>query len=280
MDPLFYTFGAMINNIGGVIICFVAIIFRLIGFARHLPFLGFALKNNTARNSIIFCLTISIFPHIYSPEYQSYSLEDIIALKFLFLSIQEFLIGYIIGFIVSFPFYVFQTAGAIIDAAKGSSSIVTGSNLVQGQSSITSTVFLNILTVHVLIFPDFTLEIFKVIVQSFIGVPYFSNVFASIFSSDPIMFFTQINKIFSDGMILASRLSAPILTLSLCSDLSLSLVNRLMPQAQITFLSVPIKSTVSLLFIGISWLSFFDEIHATFYSSSRVAQNLFGNFLY
>lgn len=262
MEDLFNVIlGRILYSPGGATVCIVSIIARLSGFLRHIPFLGSTIKNNTIKNGVIFSLAIMIFIKSFTPQ-EIQSMRSIANLMLIFIAIKEFAIGYIIGYILGMPFYIAQTAGAFIDVAKGSSSLTPGAGLMQTQASMTGVIFVNVLIVHTLLYPEIFIDFMGVIFNSFDAIPY--NKINILLELSYIQI-TDVVHGFSLALLWSARLSAPIMTLSLCSDLSLSLINRLMPQAQITFLSVPIKSLVSLLIIMIAWSRFFNEMHkATF----------------
>ncbi|MCK5787861.1 MAG: flagellar biosynthetic protein FliR [Chlamydiia bacterium] len=250
------------SNPGGSIFCFASILARMVGFSRHVPFFGSSIKNSIVRNGLSFCMCALAFPLAIKQSTQVYTLSEISVFSYILNMSFQFMIGYILGYIISVPFFIAQTTGLLMDSARGSNSVTAAAGLMSTQTTVTGIILTNILIIHILLDKNLALPLYSVLINSFKIISYeedISKFFESGYFIDNLINITQI---FNQGILFATKFSAPVLTISLCSDLSWSLLNRLMPQTQITFLSVPLKQCLSLLVLYPVWLRYFSDMHA------------------
>lgn len=251
------TLAQIYNNPQGSLFSIACIFFRVIGFVRLLPFLCSDIKINTVRNGIIFSLTTMFFIYIQSRGgilvLQNFDFWTIVVH-----GIKEFLLGFILSYFLYMPFAISDSAGSLMSSTMGSSSMMHGVSLSKDGGSAIGSLITNLLVLHVLIYPDILLPILELLKETFVKFPLGFHPFTDggIVYEDLIGIISLLN----DAVILSTKVASPAIMISLVSDLAFSLVNRLTPQIQITFLSAPIKSTISVIALYPTWKLFFNVL--------------------
>lgn len=225
----------------------------LLGLARVVPaialapFLGGKILPDTIKMGLGVAVVLVFLPYLVVRYTHPIELD----IRFMLLLFKEVIIGSLIGFIISIPFYYTQGAGALIDHQRGSQSLQVMDPSTQMQTSPTGTLFNNMM---------------MVIFFSLGGPLLF---FDGIFSSYSVLSFDQFFPAnFFDGtrplwhaMIgmtnvivkISLQLSAPSLIAMLLSDLFLGIANRMAPQVQISFLLWSLKAFVGIAMVWVGW---------------------------
>ncbi len=166
-------------------------------------------------------------------------------------SLKELLLGFILGFFASIPFYIAQSSGALIDHIRGSSSLQVTDPTTQSQTASIG-VFYNLILIAVFFLIDGPFLFLNALAQSFQVIPVDSFFDPSFFSLKLPLWkvtITLLNHILS----LAIQLAAPSLVGILMAEMFLGIANRLAPQVQIVFLGIPLKSWVGIAFLFLAW---------------------------
>lgn len=171
---------------------------------------------------------------------------------------KEFFVGTLLGFLLSIPFIVVQSAGILIDHQRGGASLMVNDPTIQNQSSPLGTMF-NLVLIYLFFMIDGPFIVLNILSESFNILPPDQMMPASIFDPKSAVF-AKIMGILGNVMILATQLAAPALIMILMTDFFLGIANRLAPQVQITFLGMPLKSLLGLAVIFVGWQLFNDEI--------------------
>ncbi len=172
---------------------------------------------------------------------------------------KEVFIGLLMGFFLSIPFIIVQSAGILIDHQRGGSSLMVNDPTMQNQSSPLGTIFN-----YVLIYLFFMIEgpflVLEIISQSYSILPVDKMLNTALFNRDTSQIIQYTTKIIGNVMILSTQLAAPALIMVLMTDFFLGIANRLAPQVQITFLGMPLKSLLALTIVFFGWTLFNQEI--------------------
>lgn len=179
-------------------------------------------------------------------------------LRLVILLIKELFVGFIIGYLVSMPFQIVQSAGIIIDHQRGGASLMVNDPTIQNQSSPLGTLF-NMVLIYLFFFINGPFIFLDGIVASYELIPpdrFFDPAFFASGSPFWDMQIQMLNKV----MIMTIQLASPALIAILMTDVFLGIANRLAPQVQITFLGMPLKSLLALLVICIGWKLFNTEV--------------------
>lgn len=220
---------------------------RFLPIIQLSPFFGARVLPNPVK----LCFAIGLFV-IFLPKLLTVTTTPIgFNLYTAVLLTKELIVGYIIGYLVSIPFIIVQSAGIIIDHQRGGAALMVNDPTIQNQSSPLGTLFN-----YVLIFVFFTIDgpflFIDAIMTSYDVIPpdqFFSGTF---FLTDAPFWKMQIT-ILGQVMTLAVQLATPALLIMLMTDLFLGIANRLAPQVQITFLGMSLKSLLGLLLVTLGW---------------------------
>jgi len=220
---------------------------RLIPIVSVSPFFGSKAIPNVAKIFLIICLVAIFLPANmlnlhkaipYSLDYMGYLLK-------------ELLIGYMLGFLAAFPFFIVQSSGSLIDHMRGSSSLQVTDPSTQNQTGP-----LGILYNYVLILAFYALDgpflLFQAVINSYQVLP-ITEMIPSAFFAKSIPFWKLFVSLFSKLMQLALQLAAPSLVGILMAEMFLGIANRLSPNVQIVFLGIPIKSWLGVALLLLAW---------------------------
>lgn len=170
---------------------------------------------------------------------------------FIFLLIKELLIGFVIGFFASIPFYIAQMAGGLIDHQRGSAALQVTDPTTQTQTGPIGQLYN-----YVLIALFFSLGgpfiFLDGVATSYQLIPVDGVFNPTLFTWKAPLAKTIIN-LFSTVMNLSIQLSAPALIGILLTDMFLGIANRLAPQVQIVFLGISLKSWVGIALLTAAW---------------------------
>ena len=164
---------------------------------------------------------------------------------------KELLIGCIMGFIASLPFYIATSTGSLVDFSRGSSALQ-----VTDPSTAVQTSPIGLFDNSVLLVVFFAIGgpilFFHALADSYQIIPV-DGLVGSAFFQMTTPFWSQLILLFSQFMDLTIRLAAPALIGMLLTDLFLGIANRLATQVQIVFLGIPLKSWVGIALMTSAW---------------------------
>lgn len=172
-------------------------------------------------------------------------------ITFFLLLFKEAVIGSILGFLISMPFYFSQSAGALIDHQRGSQSLQVMEPTTQMQSSPTGTLFNNMMLVS-FFWIGGPLLFFDSIFTSYNVLP-MESFFPPAFFESTRPFWVTIMGLINTFVKITLQLSAPSLIAMLLSDLFLGIANRMAPQVQISFLLWSLKAFIGIAMIWVGW---------------------------
>ncbi len=217
---------------------------RMLACFAVLPFLGATLFPQYIRNTIVFTLFLIVYPMIYplAPENLSMGRAVLLLAK-------EIFIGFVVGFVISLIFWSAEIVGFLVDNQRGASMASAMDPLYGESTSPTSILLLQL--VSVLFFATGGFLVFlSGIFESYCFWPVFSF-FPQLDSSIPYFFLGKIDELMRSATLLA----APFLIAIFLVDFSLGIVNRFVPQLNVFFLSMPIKSGLAsfliILYLGV-----------------------------
>jgi type III secretion protein T len=246
-DYLFFLFN-LPNFTGETILCLLFLIAaRLIPIISLSPFLGAKAIPNVAKIFLVICLVAIFLPvnFLGLEKNITFNFEYII---FLF---KELLIGFLLGFLAAFPFYIVQSSGSLIDHMRGSSSLQVTDPSTQSQTGP-----LGILYNYVLILAFYALDgpflLFNALASSYTVVPVTGWINSAFFSTS-IPYWKFFLSLFSQLMQMAIQLAAPSLVGILMAEMFLGIANRLSPNVQIVFLGIPLKSWLGIALLLLAW---------------------------
>ena len=225
----------------------------LLGFIRIAPivslapFLGGKLIPGSARVALAMSLTTLMLP-VMLVHISSMNMSDPAFVGF---AIKEIIIGYILGFFSTVPFFIAQSTGIVIDYMRGSSMLMAQDPSTQTQSSSIG-IMLNYYLIVLFFSIDGPFYFFDILETSFEVFPVDSYINPGFFNLDVPLWKTSIGllgKIFD----LSLQLAAPAILAILMAEVFLGIANRLAPQVQIAFLGMSLKSLLGLTLLWAGW---------------------------
>ena len=179
-------------------------------------------------------------------------------LRLVVLMVKELFVGFIMGYMISMPFQIVQSAGIIIDHQRGGASLMVNDPTVQNQSSPLGTLF-NMVLIYLFFFINGPFIFLDGIINAYELIPP-DRFFDPNFFLPGSSFWDMQIKLLNKVMIMSIQLASPALIAILMTDAFLGIANRLAPQVQITFLGMPLKSLLALLVVCLGWKLFNEEV--------------------
>jgi type III secretion protein T len=204
-----------------------------------LPFLGGNILPPYIRNALVFAIFVVTYPFVASsaPAHISYLQGFILLMK-------EVLVGLIMGFIVGLLFWSAEIVGFLVDNQRGS-SMASALDPLYGESSSPLGVLLLQMVTALFFATGGFLVFLDGVFESYQFWPVF-EFFPPIESLSPLFFLDKVDQLMRASLLLA----APFLIVIFIVDLALGVVNRFVPQLNVFFLSMPVKSGIaSFLFV-------------------------------
>lgn len=232
------------------------------------PFFGAKVLPHSSKAALGICFFIIFFPQLSSSLTTPLTFSFMLVLYFL----KELFVGFVIGFLVSLPFMIVQSAGILIDHQRGGASLMVNDPTIQNQSSPLGTMF-NLVMIFLFFQIDGPFIVIDIIEQSFKILPVDQFIREGFFSEKSDMM-TSAMRIFGNVMILSTQLASPALIMILMTDFFLGIANRLAPQVQITFLGMPLKSLLGLVIVYFGWGLFNEEVIKVSYQYLREVTRL------
>ncbi len=220
---------------------------RLLPVISLAPFLG-AKLSSLIKMGLALSLTALILPKAL----QTVSGPVYFDGMYLVLFLKELFIGFAIGFVLSLPFFIAQTAGNLIDFIRGSSSLMVTDPFMQSQNSPIS-----LLYNYTLIVIFYQLGGMNIVLDGLITsldtLPIDGILSKTLFLSNHPFWkvaFEALNNVVALGI----QFCAPSIMAVLMTELFLGIANRLAPNVQISFLGMALKSLMGIIFLALSWL--------------------------
>ena len=226
---------------------FFLILARVIPIMIIAPFFG--AKNSPTIGRMLFsvCITAIILPMVIIP------LKENIYPNLIFAgyAVKEVLVGAILGFLVTIPFYIAQASGNLIDNIRGAGSLQVTDPTTQSQTGAMG-IFYNYILIVVFFAVGGPFYFLNALASSFDLVP-INNILNPAFFTLTSPFWKMIITLLSHILSLAIQLGAPSIIGILMAEMFLGIANRLAPQVQIVFLGISLKSFVGLALLAAAW---------------------------
>lgn len=220
---------------------FCLIMMRMAGFIFLNPVLGRRNIPAMAKTGMVLALSILIFSVESAGDIPDISS----AIEFGFLLFKEFLMGYVLGFIMQLFAFAVTYAGSIIDfqMALGMASTYDAQNGVQ--IALTGNI-LNIFFMLLFFAVDGHLALMDILVTSADIVPY-AQVSLGAEAAQNIL------DLFYKCILLAVRLGFPVIGIVLVLDIGVGILMKIIPQINLFILDIPMKillGFVTILFLA------------------------------
>ncbi|MGI8786268.1 MAG: flagellar biosynthetic protein FliR [Pyrinomonadaceae bacterium] len=220
---------------------------RLVSFFSIVPFFGGASVPARVKVATAMALVIILYPSVAAtvPANQTLGFGP---LGFIALLAKEVLIGFTLGFIASLAFEAVQVAGRIIDFQRGSTMAELYAPQLQTRVSELGQFKLQLAIVLFITVGAHRLFI-RSLLDSFEFIPALSfPQFAPGWSPAAELIVKLTAAVLSIGL----QLAAPALIALLLTDLFFGIINRVAPQVNVFFLSMPVKMLVGIIVVLIA----------------------------
>lgn len=199
------------------------------------PFFQTQFMTGIARNTVIIALSLILWPVVYA----AMPVQPMGTLTLLALLVKEVVLGTLIGFVVSLPFWAADSVGFFIDNQKGTTLASVFNPLSGEQTSPTGLFFVQIVTTLFFTAGGFLLFLGG-LYESYGLFPVFT--FWPEWGPDFPTFFLH----FADHLGKATVLyAAPVIIALFLSEFGLGLMNRFAQQLNVFSLSMGVKAAVS-----------------------------------
>lgn len=231
----------------GLLPLFLLTLMRIIPIVVLAPFLGGKVGPIPARMGLGIFLALLFLPAVASNLQAPLGATNTL----IGFAIKELVIGFILGFFVSAPFFIVQSSGILIDYLRGASIMQAQDPSMQSQASP-----IGILYNYVLIVLFFQIGgpflFFDAVIKSYAIVP-IDSYLGPLFFTNANPFWKIAADIVNQIVTIGIQLSAPSLISILMAEMFLGIANRLAPQVQIAFLGMSIKSFLGIMMLMVAW---------------------------
>lgn len=256
------------NGFLSLLSLFFLFLARMLPIMLQSPFFGAKVLPQPVK--VAFAITLFV---IFLPQLLIVTNKIDFNLRLVFLIFKEMFVGTIIGFLISMPFMIVQSAGIIIDHQRGGASLMVNDPTIQNQSSPLGTIF-NYVLIWIFFAINGPFLFIEAISSSYEVIPPDQIINAKFFDMNAPFWTNQISLL-NQMMTISIRLASPALIMILMTDFFLGIANRLAPQVQITFLGMPLKSLLGLFIIFLGWHLITDEmVTQVYYWLNRVMDAL------
>lgn len=244
-------------NFTRAIVIAALVLARLLTIVQLTPFLGGKNAPPQVKMGIGIALAVLIFPIVYGRLEGPLPLD---AVNFIFMMLKEVFIGLIIGFIGAELFYAVEMAGQFMNLLNGTTMVQIMVPQLQSRSSA---------------FGDLQYQLLLVIFLGFNGHHIFIQTMFESYMILPINawppmsagFWPMVDmmmRISADLFLIAAAIAAPVGIACLITDLAFGLLNRVAPQINAYFMSMPAKAMVGaiLFFVALPIILQVYEEHA------------------
>ncbi len=195
------------------------------------PGMGALIVNSQIRIPLILCISVCL-----TPALQAYGIlgSPPISVNIL---LQEIFVGIFLGLFTKILLQMLEIAGAIISHQAALSNAFMNQALSDEQSSLLGT-FLYMCVLALIFVNDFHHAVFKGIMESYRYFPPGGELFLADMSQTML-------RLIQQGFKVAVQISSPFLILGTVFYITMGLLNRLIPQVHVFFISQPLDILLS-----------------------------------
>ncbi|MCK5901797.1 MAG: type III secretion system export apparatus subunit SctT [Cocleimonas sp.] len=212
---------------------------RILGVFLVVPFLNRNILPGLVRNGIIIGLSVITLPMTVE-QVQSLPTDVLFIIGVV---AKEVLLGFLMGFMFSIPFWAVSAAGYFIDIQRGAMSAEQFSPAIADQTSSLGNL-LALMSVTLLFASGGFLLLYEVLLLSYQSWP-IDRFFPTFDLDSAVVFLRQFDLL----MYTAALIAGPIVAIMYLIELGAAFIGRQVPQLNVFLLVMPIKSGVGLLML-------------------------------
>lgn len=224
---------------------FLMITGRMTGFVVFNPLLGRRGVPNLVKAGFVLLLSLSVFT---MTNQQLQMPDTLLGLAFTFL--MELFLGYALGLVVNFFFYIPLMAGSVIDMQMGLSMASTYDPASGIQVTATSTA-LNVLMSLLFFVANGHHTLIRIFATSGLAVP-----FGQVALGDD--FYEAMVQLFIQCTILGIKLAMPILAAELMGQVGMGILMKVIPQINVFVINIELKVIIGLVMVMLLMTAFGD----------------------
>lgn len=245
MQELFEMLGMRLDSTREMLI-FALILGRTMPLVFLAPFLGGQMVPGEIKMGLAGSLAIVVWPLARDSLPEPVPVE---AFSFLLLMFKETLIGFCIGFCASHIFTAMEVAGRLIDTARGAAMGEVMVPSTRQRATVLGNLYQQLLLVFFVTFGGYRI-FFEAYLLSFQQLPLTGSVVMTPGFSPLLVYMCRATaQVLYTGVILA----APAVAATFITDLVFGILNRVAPQLNAYFLSMPVKAmgALAMMLIGL-----------------------------
>ena len=212
---------------------------RILGVFLIMPFLSATLLPGLVRNGIIMILSIVALPMTL----EQVKVLPSETLPIILIIIKEIILGFIMGFMFSIPFWAVSAAGYFIDVQRGTMSAEQFVAVIADRTTPLGNL-LTLMTVTLLFASGGFLLLYEVLLLSYQTWP-INSFFPKLEMDSAVIILRQLDLL----MYSAALLAGPIVAIMYLIEIAAALIGRQVPQLNVFLLTMPIKSGIGMLML-------------------------------
>jgi len=218
------------------------------------PFFGGKLVPPEVKMGLGLLITILVWPLVHDSLTGDIPMQ---AVPFLLLMFKEVFIGLAIGFVAAHIFWAMEMAGRLIDTVRGSSM----AEVLVPESELRATPFGDL-------FFQLLIVIFILIGGHHIFIEGFFFSFAAFpinagipLGPDAMPLIDMVIRLSANILTIAVVLAAPVIAATFITDVVFGILNRVAPQLNAYFMSMPVKAMAGVILVLVSMQPFVSRLH-------------------
>ena len=212
---------------------------RIFGVFLVMPFLSSTILPGLVRNGIIMVLSVVALPMTLE-QVKDLPMEGF---PIIIIVIKEIALGFMLGFMLSIPFWAVSVAGYFIDMQRGTMSAEQFAAIITDQTSPLGNL-LALMTVTLLFASGGFLLLYEVLLLSYQSWP-IDSFFPKFHIDSAVVILHQLDLLMYIGALLAG----PIVAIMYLIEIGAALIGRQVPQLNVFLLTMPIISGIGMLIL-------------------------------
>jgi flagellar biosynthesis protein FliR len=236
---------------------------RIVSYVAFVPFLGGKAVPSKVKIAVALSLTVIAYPQLAAEVAQSGGELQFGPVGFFFLMLKECFIGFTLSYISSAVFEGIQMAGRFIDVQRGASMAeILAPQLNERVTELGEFKFQ--LSLVLFIMAGLHREFIKVLIDSFAAIP--ATRLPEVHGNLTPSLILLIN-VSAETLLIGVQLALPIVLALLLTDVFFGIINKVAPQINVFFLSMPVKMMLGLFVFSLSILLLKDQYGIYFLKS-------------
>jgi flagellar biosynthetic protein FliR len=256
---------------------FGLIMTRLVAAIQFTPFFGGQTISARVKIGLCFALSFLVYPAMASTI--PAELIPTSFLPFLLLVLKEAMVGFTLGYITSLIFFGIQSAGQMVDNMRGATiaqllalEFNTQVSLLGQLKLQTAIVLFFSLDGHLLFIRGLFYSFEKLPINAY---PRTGGALAAGTQLTPLL--NDLAKMSGDVLLVSMQLAAPVLVCLFLTDVVFGIFNRVAPQINVFFLSLPVKMLVASGMLFLLWGAIVGQMQERFSVYIKALYTLIAN---